>query len=507
MDQLLGYGSSPCSSPSQCSIPARVSLSVSERQLLSTNYNCFEERTRGNVTLLTRDGNASLSQDASGHDTNDGSGHHCSKSTSYTDGKGHLPLKRGEANGNKDDPGVTGSVKRPKLDKPSITRVIIAGEHSTDDSDPKCDENGALLFERTHPHWEGRWAGHLFLPFPPLEFLDTFDDVRVNPVSSNEKKSNENESSDGDSSADSEKTEEKGALSDSRTFLPVARILIKYWAFRLKESFQESAIFDNGVTRNPNDNHREKKCNDGEEDSAAVVIIVPHIPMKADWMTRKENALPRLSDALRSKPQSNEDSSNNNQPLHISLSRPIYLPAPSVDSFLSSISQCVKTVLSGSNPKSDSKRHGRVFHLRPRDASIFTNDQQNRSFLTIPISGGSAQWVKRVLLPPINSTMRRFGQGSYYSEEGERCVLHVSVASVRGNMVKIMKDARIRYCISDEIQSSTRSISLFSCDQDVCDNDPSEMEFDSNSIPTSIPIWLDQVRCQFGKMKDVSIKF
>jgi hypothetical protein len=103
--------------------------------------------------------------------------------------------------------------------------------------------------------------------------------------------------------------------------------------------------------------------------------------------------------------------------------------------------------------------------------------------------------------------MRRFGQESYYSEEGESCVLHVSVASVRGSMVKIMKGGRSRYGISDEMQSSIRSISLFSWDHDVCDDNPSEKEFDLNTIPASIPIWLDQVRCQFGKVKDVSIKF
>ncbi|KAL3798530.1 hypothetical protein HJC23_011834 [Cyclotella cryptica] len=505
MDHLLGYGSSPCSSPSQCSIPARDSLSASERQLVSTN--CSTRRTRGNVTLLSSDGNASLLQDASNNHAGDGSDYHCSKGTTDIDGKRHMPLKRGADNDNKIYPNATGSIKRPKHDSASIPRVIIAGEHSNKDGDSKCNKNDEFTFERTHPHWEGRWAGHLFLPFPPLECLDTSDQISDNRVCLNEKNAREDESSDADSSADSDQTDQDGVLPDSRHFLPAARMLIHYWAFRIKESFQSNAKFDNGVITNLNDNKSHHQWND-EEGESAPVVIVPHIPMKADWMKQEENNLPRISDALCSKPQSNEEPSKPNRHLHVSLSRPIYLPAPSVDSFLSSISNSIKTVLSVSHPNPASKRHGRVFHLRPRDASIFTNDKQNRSFLTIPITGESAQWVKRALLPPINSTVRRFGQGSYYSEEGESCVLHVSVASVRGDMVKRMKEARSRYRgISGEKQSTIRSLSLFSRDQYACDTDPSEMQSTFNSIPTSIPIWLDKVQCQFGRAKEVSVKF
>jgi len=57
-------------------------------------------------------------------------------------------------------------------------KVIIAGcnessaQHKRCDSSTSDDEPSLMMFERGHPHWEGRWVGHLHLAFPSLESLD-----------------------------------------------------------------------------------------------------------------------------------------------------------------------------------------------------------------------------------------------------------------------------------------------------------------------------------------------
>ena len=85
---------------------------------------------------------------------------------------------------------------------------------------------------------------------------------------------------------------------------------------------------------------------------------------------------------------------------------------------------------------------------QPQHAKIFTNDDQTRSFLSIPVSAHSSRWIKQSLLPPIDATMLRFGLQTYYNtkEEGEGeggCILHVSVASVKGNVIPQMLCRRV----------------------------------------------------------------
>jgi predicted DNA binding protein len=103
--------------------------------------------------------------------------------------------------------------------------------------------------------------------------------------------------------------------------------------------------------------------------------------------------------------------------------------------------------------------------------------------------------------------MKRFGLKSYYSEEGERCVLHVSVASVKGNIIKRIAETKNRYAgVTDIDSNELRSISLFGCKQILSDEALAEMESTLKSVPSSIPIRFDRVQCQFGKVKEVSIK-
>ena len=459
MEHLLDYDSS--SSSSDCS-PAKRHLPT----------NCKRHPVDDVHVLTCNEQNALLSNTSNNHGSA-GSNSNCAEGSFDTNGEGDS-CKRKEDR-------VNNTRKRPKLGTSCVPRVRIAGDPTNGSSDDECNNtNDSYLFERSNPHWEGRWAGHLFLPFPPLHLLDASDDTAGKKDLNGESTSDQDANSDGDTSDESD-TED--VLIESRILLPAVRVLIRHWAGQLHESLQFQ-------TRHASTTATSPISDDCNTSNSTEVTIIPHVPM-TESIKRADTA---TSDPI----QSSGTSPSNKLSLHVSLSRPIYLPAPSVDSFLQSISKSINAILSASNLHTNAKRNGRIFHLRPHEAAIFTNDQQNRSFLTIPISGQNAQWVKRVLLPPIDTAMKKFGLESYYSEVGENCVLHVSVASVKGNVVKVMADAR--NTLSEHHDHSTmRSIPLFP-------NKP-DLTGDLKSIPVSIPIRLDNVCCQFGKVKGVSMKF
>ena len=427
-----------------------------------------------------------------------------------------------------------------------LPRVVVAGYdcHHQQNSEAGKDlsNSNPCTFERNHPHWEGRWAGHVHLPFPPMKCLDILgisssdDDDHNEGMSSIEKHgmggvkaevardgnsseqiANEkasrgvSENSDvrngdvcsEDSSDESEISSDDDRISMSRSFLLVARKLILYWAQVINDSIPLSQESDDQSCFKSNvvgDEHSKKSaCADGGIDQAnetsysifSTIVIVPHIQMQ-----RKGSSLVSRQTTTASAASAAPMTS-----LHISLSRPIYLPAPSVDPFLADISKHLGNIRNSHdrNHHQYQQREGLTLQLQPCNATIFTNDQRTRSFLSIPVSGESSRWIKRVLLPPIDATMERFGQESYYRTEEGGCVLHVSVASVKGDMVKqILKFRR------SEIDNKIRSIPLFSLQQNCIDGIKAKNNY-LETLPTSIPIPVDQVICEFGKAKKVMI--
>ena len=158
--------------------------------------------------------------------------------------------------------------------------------------------------------------------------------------------------------------------------------------------------------------------------------------------------------------------------------------------------------------KSTNQHNGRILTLQPHNATIFTNDQQTRSFLAIPVSDESARWVKQMFLPSIDAAMLRFGLETYYTTEEEGCILHVSFASVKGNVIPHILRCRGQRVNrsgneSNENESKIRSTSLFSnhCAQH------QDIGVFLKSIPRYIPIRVHQIECEFGKAKKLSISF
>lgn len=315
-------------------------------------------------------------------------------------------------------------------------------------------------FERSNPHWEGRWAGHIYLPFPNMASLDLCDtDAPTHDETNNGTAANilADDDSDSDSDESSVSSMEEEGLHASRSFLPAARALIHYWAALINEAYAD------------------------DDDDSSGIAIVPHLSMSPKKTKHKSIQPANAQDIL-----------------HISLSRPIYLPAPSVDSFLADISSRMASVHSAARRHGHCNSHtGRTIHLRPHDATIFINDNQTRSFLSIPISEESSRWVKN-LLPPIDASMLRFGQKTYYDEG----IMHVSIASVKGNMIPIIlkerrNDGDLKQSASGN-ESKIRNIPLFQTQG--CNQLADETR---NSIPESIPIRLNRIQCDFGKMKNM----
>ena len=373
-----------------------------------------------------------------------------------------------QANGNaskkRDLRGSQRSPATAKKQKLAQNTVIIASSCNNDTDCQQSDQS----FERSNPHWEGRWAGHIYLPFQNMRSLDSCNDDTSVLDDKDEDHSGTNgiadeSESDGDESSVSSIEEDEG-LQASRSLLPTARLLIHYWADILKETFH-----------------------DGYSDDESSILIVPHLPMGSSKETSTN--------------QEEYHKFNSGASLHISLSRPIYLPAPSVDPFFMDISSSISSVLSAVAHRHShcNSRKGRTIHLRPHDATIFINDDQTRSFLAIPISEESSRWIKRVLLPPIDAVINRFGQKTYYTEEG--CILHVSIASVKGNMISTIlkrrvKDVPVQRSGSGNVVNKARKIPLFQKE----DCNPLEEDV-LNSIPESIPIRLEHIQCDFGRVK------
>lgn len=252
---------------------------------------------------------------------------------------------------------------------------------------------GGALFRRTQPHWEGRWAGHIYLPFPAEETLglangeDSPTARRHGPPADNSDSSSE----EGSSESEDERCEQ------SMLFIPTARKLVDHWACMLRGQCNGSLSYER-------------------------LVIVPHF-------------------GTRDGPS-----------LHVSLARPVFLPSSSVDPFMEDVQRSLRTVLTRQQDPRVRWSKPRVLQLQPRNAVLLTNDTGTRSFLAMPVSDQSSRWVKQTLLPPIDAAMLKFGQQTYYtsnsgpagggatperstSEYGTGCVLHVSVASVSGDVV------------------------------------------------------------------------
>ena len=321
--------------------------------------------------------------------------------------------------------------RRPPGDEPK-GRVVVGDGVGREVS---VDYGGGASFRRSHPHWEGRWTGHIYLPFPAEEKLgglaneeDSSTGRQLVPQDGNSDSSSEEGSSES----------EDDCCVQSMQFIPTARKLVDLWASMLRERRCDGSVSNEGL------------------------VIVPHF-------------------GTRGGPS-----------LHVSLARPVFLPSSSVDSFMEDVHRSLGSVLTrqqGPRPKA------RILQLQPRDAVVLTNDDGTRSFLAVPVSGQSSRWVKQTLLPSVDAAMLKYGQQTYYTtpndgggcgdatpatDYGTGCILHVSVASVCGDV-------------------ATNKTPLF----------PGEgggaTAEDRSTLPAAIPVRVERVTVDFGGGKKLAL--
>lgn len=104
-------------------------------------------------------------------------------------------------------------------------------------------------------------------------------------------------------------------------------------------------------------------------------------------------------------------------PLHLSLSRPFYLQQHSIAPFIDRLGR----ELTFLTPV--------PVLLDPTRPEILVNDQKTRTFLSIPVTGGTSAGVVR-MIRIVDEVLVKFGQPVYYKEPR----VHVSIASIPGNV-------------------------------------------------------------------------
>ena len=190
------------------------------------------------------------------------------------------------------------ATKKRKIHSDYHHKVIIAGCNERSAQHNICDSSISddVMFERGHPHWEGRWVGHLHLAFPSLESLDILVDsgnnddqidmdVDVDAIGrgdGDDGKSDDNNSSD-ESSSDGSSSDDDD-MPQSRIFLPIARKLIHEWASLLEDCISEEC---NAVTAD--ETRTTTKCNGKDITSKSPTLIIPHIPMHPIERTNTSN--------------------------------------------------------------------------------------------------------------------------------------------------------------------------------------------------------------------------
>ncbi len=169
-------------------------------------------------------------------------------------------------------------------------------------------------------------------------------------------------------------------------------------------------------------------------ESIEEVPIVPHVSSRD-----LENICSSDSDSERKSSQSASDeaSSASENELHISLSRQFFLQKQSLNPFLSHLKQRIQAgsqrsihvhvptlALNDEDknlracPFGDSHQGQRI-----TDMEILSNDEQTRSFLTIPVITPGSEITSLVKI--VDSTMRKFGVKEYYDDPK----FHISIAS------------------------------------------------------------------------------
>jgi Uncharacterised conserved protein len=109
---------------------------------------------------------------------------------------------------------------------------------------------------------------------------------------------------------------------------------------------------------------------------------------------------------------------------HVSLSRPFYLQAAFIDSFVKELEQSL-VAASSSSSSSSSPGANRIIRILPQECTLLVNDDKTRSFWVWPVQPSLEDLVHIV-----DRILLKYKQPTYYKPAH----FHISVASIPGDM-------------------------------------------------------------------------
>ena len=366
-------------------------------------------------------------------------------------------------------------------------------------------------FKRSQKHINGNWAGHVYMKIP------------CSP-------GNEDD-------GDDDSIEQERLLYNC-----VVNTIEHFQEAMMMESGSSSLLPLTTIPANSTARTHQSAVNDNDTcnvTAATHVEIIPHIPIplvkKSDrnaspiadesYVQNDDSQSQSQTQSQQSDPDSDSDSESSlsdksssktdvqdyHPALHLSLSRPFYLQKQSIQPFLKDLKKriqisvpsqfiCVRVptreigmkrghsnVHSKLHPHSHKglsislkqQQHQRERRERMMDATILSNDDKTRSFLTVPVTVSGVDPCFIVSL--IDSTMKKYGQRVYY----ENPQFHLSIASWKYN---------------DAILEQWERLRVLDCHKEVCDCDGEE-------VPEQLLFPVHGICCDFGTIEKYNIPF
>lgn len=333
-----------------------------------------------------------------------------------------------------------------KMDLVSITSInnnkSKPGERKRKRSESDMDSSYSFQFKRSKPHVNGNWAGHVYLD---ILNQDTLYYSLTNGI-------------------------------------------------KLLEAVQNSIIaFQNFIENGDGkiDMSRNLVSSNTVRQKDEHVVLVSHVPLRNETQS-SDHEESDGNNSTSSDEDSRESKSTEQQAfsLHISLTKSFYLQKQSIDSFLQEVRTfmastqhtpfCIQLPIT-SQVQNNGEKKSYIY-----DLEILSNDEQTRSFLTIPLEGTFTDLsnIKRIV-DMMNKIMIKYGLETYYKDPK----FHISISS--WNYCKAIIDKW------NNRRSQSRG----------CTFHTSSKDSDLDTIEETLTIRVAGINCDFGTVEKHFISF
>lgn len=275
------------------------------------------------------------------------------------------------------------------------------------------DEKMELGFQRSLPHIEGNWSGHIYLPLSILE--EETDEIEPNTQS----------------------WEEQFNQSSFQAFLPLASQTVDHFVAKTRTAQLDDTCSNADIVVIPHFKYAHHDDDDDDDDNNSNYQHIgnncSHPENRHEAKKHKKNYHHTLN-----KKQYQQYTCN----LHITLSKPFYLQQHNIQSFINDLTQHIQSwQQTQSSPLllSFQPTHHSFLH------SILFNEEQTRAFLTLSTMEDSSIQVISFIRKVIDPVMTKYGFPTYRfdgkiqnpdsidsNEDRGQVNIHVTIASILG---------------------------------------------------------------------------